>query len=143
LALTLAGIPVAAAAELPLAGAVVPKLDVSPVPDTGAVGGCWVRVEGCYTCVLDILASGTDEIEDSFFGCFGREMVAHLRDDTGVNNSGIGTSLICLSSCPGSLVVSTTTSLLSLTVSWSESGRMSGDGLLNCGVKLNSLPGKS
>jgi len=143
LALTLAGIPVATAAELPLVGAVVPKLDVPPVPDTGAVGGCWVRVEVCYACVVDIPASDNKEIGDSFFGCFGREMVAHLRDDTGVNDSRIGISLICLSSCPGSLVVLMTLLSLSLTISWSESGCTSGDGLLSCGAKLNSSPGKS
>jgi len=45
----LAGVPVAAAAELPLVGAAVPKLDVPPVPDTGAEDGCWVRVEDCCT----------------------------------------------------------------------------------------------
>jgi len=45
----LAGIPVAAAAELPLARAAVSKLDVPPVPDTGAEDGCWVRVEVCCT----------------------------------------------------------------------------------------------
>jgi len=69
-------------------------------------------------------------------------MVALLRDDTGVNDSGIGTSLICLSSCPGSLVVSMMLSLLSSTVPWSDLGCTSGDGLLSCGVKLNSLPGR-
>jgi len=143
LALTLAGIPVAAAAKLALTGAAVPELDVPPVPDTGAVAGCWVRVEGCCTCVVNIPASDDNEIGDSFFGCLGREMVAHLRDDTGVNNSGIGTSLICLSSCLGSLVVSMTSSSLSLTVSWLELGCTSGDGLLSYGAKLNSLPGRS
>jgi len=143
LALMLAGVPIAAAAKLPLAGAAVPKLDVPPVPDTGAVDGCWVRVKGCCTCIVDILASDDNEIGDSFFGCLGREMVAHLRDDTGVNDSGIGMSLICLSSCPGSLVVSTMSSSLSLTMSWSESACTSGDGLLSCGAKLNSLPGRS
>jgi len=106
LALTLAGIPIAAAVELLLAGAAVPELDVPPVPDTGAIGGYWTRVEGCCTCVPNIVTSDDDEIEDSFFGCFGREMVAHLRDDTGVNDPGIGASLICLLSCPGSLFVS-------------------------------------
>jgi len=45
----LAGVPVAAAAKLPLAGAAVPKLDVPPVPDTGAEDGCWLRVEDCCT----------------------------------------------------------------------------------------------
>jgi len=45
----LAGVPVAAAAELPLAGAAVPKLDVPPVPDTGAKDGYWLRVEDCCT----------------------------------------------------------------------------------------------
>ena len=84
-----------------------------------------------------------DEIEDSFIGCFGREMVARLRDDTGVNDSGIGTSLICSSSCLGSLVVSMTSLLLSLTVSQLELGCTSGDGLLSCGAKLNSSPGRS
>jgi len=140
LALTLAGIPIA---KLPLAGAAVPKLDVPPVPDTRAVDGCWTRVEGCCTCVVDIPVSDDDEIGDSFFGCFGRERVTCLGDDTGVNNSGIGTSLICLLSCPGSLVVLTTTSSLSSTMSWSELACMSGDGLLSCGAKLNSLPGRS
>jgi len=70
-------------------------------------------------------------------------MVAHLRDNTGVNDSGIGVSLICLSSCPDSLVVSMMLSSLSLTVSWLESGCMSGDGVLSCSVKLNSSPGRS
>jgi len=69
-------------------------------------------------------------------------MVAHLRDDTGVNDSGIGASLICLSSCPGSLVVSMMSLLLSSTISWSDSGCMSGDRLLSCGVKLNSSPSR-
>ena len=87
--------------------------------------------------------SGVDEIGDSFFGCFGREMVARLGDDTGVNDSGIGMSLICLSSCPGCLVVLVMSSLLSSTVSWLESGCTSGDGLLSCGAKLNSSPGRS
>ena len=40
LALTLAGIPVAAAVKPPLARAAVPKLDVPPVPDTGAKDDC-------------------------------------------------------------------------------------------------------
>ena len=70
-------------------------------------------------------------------------MVARLRDDTGVNDSGIGVSLICLSSCPDCLVALVTSSSLSSTVSWSESGYMSGDGLLSCSVKLNSSPGRS
>jgi len=138
-----AGIPIVIAAEPLLAGAAVPEPDVSPVPDTRAIGGCWVRVEGCCTYVVDIPASDDDEIGDSFFGCLSREMVAHLGDDTGVNDSGIGTSLICLLSCLGSLVVSMTSSSLSSTVSWSESAYMSGDGLLSCGAKLNSLPGRS
>jgi len=142
LALTLAGIPVAAAVKPLLAGAAVPEPDVPPVPDTGAVDGCWTRVEGCCTCVPDIPASGDNEIEDSFFECFGRDMVACLGDDTGVNDSGIGVSLICLSSCPGSLFVLVTSSSLSSTISWSESGCTSGDGLLSCGVKLNSSPGR-
>jgi len=142
LALMLAGIPVATAAKLLLAGAAVPKLDVPPVPDTGAVDDCWVRVEGCCTCVVDILASDDNKIGDNFFGCFGREMVARLGDDTGVSNSGIGTSLICLSSCPGSLVVLMTSSSLSSTMSWLESACTSGDGLLSCGAKLNSSPGR-
>ena len=142
LALTLAGVPIAAAAKLPLAGAAVPKPDVPPVHDTGAVDSCWTRVEGCCTCVVDILVSDVDEIGDSFFGCFGREMVACLGDDTGVNDSGIGTSLICLSSCLGSLFVLMMSSSLSLTMSWSELAFMSGDGLLSCGAKLNSLPGR-
>jgi len=42
----LAGVP-AAAAELLLAGAAVPELDVPPVPDTGAEDDCWARVELC------------------------------------------------------------------------------------------------
>ena len=141
--MTLAGVPVAAAAKLPLAGAAVPKLDVPPVSDTGAIDGCWVRVADCCTCVVNIPASDDNEIGDSFFGCLGRETVAHLRDDTGVNNSGIGTSLVCLLSCLGSLVVSMTSSSLSLTVSWSESGCTSGDGLLSYSAKLNSSPGRS
>ena len=45
----LAGVPVAAAAKLPLAGAAVSRLDVSPVPDTGAEDDCWARVEDCCT----------------------------------------------------------------------------------------------
>ena len=49
LALTLAGIPVAAAAGLLLVGAAVPELDIPPVPDTGAEDGCWTRVEDCCT----------------------------------------------------------------------------------------------
>jgi len=142
LALMLASIPVAAVVELLLAGAVVPKPDVPPVPNTGAVDGCWMRVEVCCTCVVDIPASDDDKIGDSFFGCLGKEMVAHLGDDTGVKDSGIGTSLICLLSCLGSLVVSMTLSSLSSTVSWSELGHTSGDGLLSCGAKLNSSPGR-
>jgi len=70
LALILAGIPalpVVPEVKLLLAGAAIPKLDVPPAPDTGAVGGCWTRVEGCCTCVPDIPASGDDEIGDSFF----------------------------------------------------------------------------
>ena len=70
-------------------------------------------------------------------------MVAHLGDDTGVNDSGIGTSLICSLSCLGSLVVSMMSPSLSLTMSWLELGCTSGDGLLSCGVKLNSSPGRS
>jgi len=139
LALTLAGVPIV---KLLLVGAVVPKLDVPPVPDTGAVDGCWVRVEVCCTCVVDIPTRDDDEIGDSFFGCLSRETVTRLGDNTGVNNSGIGTSLICLSSCLGSLVVSMMSLSLSLTVSWSELGCTSGDGLLSCGAKLNSLPGR-
>jgi len=142
LALTLAGIPVAAAAKLPLVGAAVPEPDVPPVPDTGAVDGCWVRVEGCCTYVVDIPTSDDDEIGDNFFGCLGREMVACLGDDTGVNDSGIAASLICLSSCLGSLVDLMMSSSLSSTVSWSDLGCTSGDGLLSCGVKLNSSPGR-
>ena len=69
-------------------------------------------------------------------------MVACLGDDTGVNDSRIGTSLICLSSCPGSLVVSMMSLSLSLTVSWLESGCTSGDGFLSCGAKLNSSPSR-
>jgi len=69
-------------------------------------------------------------------------MVARLGDDTGVNDSGIGTSLICLSSCLGSLFVLITSLSLSLTMSWSELAFTSGDGLLSCGAKLNSLPGR-
>ena len=126
-----------------LAGAVVTKPDVPPVPDTGAVDGCWVRVEGCCTCVVDIPASGDNEIGDNFFGCLGKETVTHLRDDTGVNDSGIAVSLICSLSCPGSLLVLMMSLLLSSTVSWSELGCTSGDGLLSCGVKLNSSPGRS
>ena len=49
LALMLAGVPVAAAAELLLVGAAVPKPDVPPVPDTGAKDNCWARVEDCCT----------------------------------------------------------------------------------------------
>ena len=138
----LAGVPVAAAAKPPLAGAAVPKLVVPPVPDTGAIDSCWVRVKGCCTCVVNIPMSGVDERGDSFFGCFSREMVARLGDDTGVNDSGIEVSLICLSSCPGSLVVLMMSSSLSSTVSWSELGCTSGDGLLSCGAKLNSSPGR-
>jgi len=70
-------------------------------------------------------------------------MVARLRDDTGVNDSGIGISLICLLSCPGCLVVLIMLLSLSSTVSRSELGCMSGDRLLSCGAKPNSLPGRS
>jgi len=87
--------------------------------------------------------SDAGEIGDSFFGCFSREIVARLGDDTGVNDSGIGIRLICLSSCPGCLVVLMTSSSLSSTVSWSDSGCTSGDGLFSCGAKLNSSLGRS
>jgi len=143
LALTLAGVPIVAVVKLLLVAATVPKLAVPPAPDTGALDGCCTRVEGCCTCVPDIVASGDDEIGDSFFGCFGRDTVTHPRDDTGVNDSGIGVSLICLLSCLDCLVVLVTSSLLSSTVSWSDSGCTSGDGLLSCSVKLNSSPGRS
>jgi len=67
LALTLAGIPVVPVAKLLLAAAIVPELAVSPVPDTGALDGYCVRVEGCCTCVPNIPASGNNEIGESFF----------------------------------------------------------------------------
>ena len=70
-------------------------------------------------------------------------MVAHLEDDTEVNDSGIAVSLICSSSCPGPLFVLVMSSSLSSTVFWLELAFTSGDGLLSCRVKLNSLPGRS
>lgn len=73
-------------------------------------------------------------IGESFFGCFSREIVALLGDDTRVNNSGIAVSLICLSSCPGSLVSSMMSSSLSSTLSLSLSGCISGDGVLSCAL---------